>query len=85
MSESLKKIGKQTFKPYECSECKAIEQHNTNHWGQFYYTKCQSCGTYATWNCKEEPPEGYTRTEDWNTAKLGDIINIDERVNSISL
>ena len=73
----LKKTGDQTLKPYKCSECSAVEKHTTNHWGQFYMTKCQTCGKVATWDCMEEPPAGYERVEDWNTAKLGSILDIE--------
>ena len=73
--ESLKTIGPQTSKPYKCSECGAIENHTTNHWGQFYMTRCQTCKKSATWDCQEQPPEGFKKSADWNTATVGDIFH----------
>jgi hypothetical protein len=72
----MKTIGKYSMKPYKCKTCGYEEEHGTNHWGEFYNTRCKGCGTCAIWECLEDPPPGYSKPAKWKSVKLGDIAEI---------
>ena len=76
----MKTTGKYSVKPYKCKTCGYEASHGTNHWGEFYNTHCMGCGTYSTWECLEDPPEGYTRPLKWQKIKVGTIVFIQEGV-----
>jgi hypothetical protein len=72
-----------SVKRYQCVECKAIEQHNTNHWGEIY-PRCRSCGwknpmaMAQRFVCLEPCPSTHDTPEPWKLVKLGDIVEIVE-------
>ena len=79
----METIGKISYKDYQCSDCGHIKKIDTNHWGQCYslghYNTCPNCPPYkkypefggsTTWNCLEEPPEGFKRPENWKKTTI---------------
>jgi len=70
--------GKYSLKDYKCTRCGRIEKHGTNHWGEIY-PRCSGCSLKhpldpnVVWECLEQMPEGYTKPEQWQKVRLGDI------------
>ena len=80
--QTMKTTGKYSIKPYHCERCGNVEQHGTNHWGEFYNTRCKGCSwknpldPFVTWICDEPLPEGYEKPTPWKKATLGEICEI---------
>lgn len=68
--------GKYCQKKYKCSNCGHETFWGTNHWGEFYNTRCPKCNKYVTWKCTEKPPEGYGLPEPWKEVNPRDILDI---------
>ena len=66
--------GKYSHKKYQCGNCGHEGLFGTNHWGEFYNTKCPKCNQMSVWKCMEKPPEGYGVPEPWKTVKIKDLL-----------
>lgn len=67
--KKFQRLGKVSFKAYQCRQCKAEKEEQTNHWGTIY-PYCEVCMAQTTWDCNEDPPEGFTRAKAWGHATI---------------
>lgn len=60
-------------KEYRCLGCGNIENHQTNHYGKIYNTRCQSCLTFQSFECCVPCPAHMQLPEEWTMGTLADL------------